>query len=139
MTVSGGWQVRLGQMLSHTYLRYIGASVAALGVDVGCFLALHAAGLAAIVASGLGYTAGIVAHWLLSSRAVFTESVARGERRIAQQALFLTSALVGLGITMGVVGMATALGFDPRLAKAVAVVVAFQSVWLLRRHIVFAR
>ncbi|MFS0737933.1 GtrA family protein [Sphingomonas sp. 1P06PA] len=139
MTDAAGLAMRIGQMLAHTYVRYIGASVAALGVDVGCFLALHGAGLPAVVASGLGYSFGIVAHWLLSSRAVFTDDVARGEGRIAQQALFLTSAIVGLGITMAIVGVATALGFDPRVAKAVAVIVAFQSVWLLRRHIVFAR
>ena len=47
------------------------------------------------------------------------------------------SALVGLGVTTAIVGGGSALGIDPRLAKLAAIVVSFQTTYLLRRHIVF--
>ena len=36
-----------------------------------------------------------------------------------------------------IVGTGSAFGFDPRLAKLAAIVVSFQTTYLLRRHIVF--
>ena len=81
-------------------LRYLLASVGALAVDMGTFLALLGMGVLPVMASATGYSLGIVAHWLLSSRAVFTGSVA-AERaaRTRQKALFVGSALVGLALT----------------------------------------
>ena len=120
------------------FIRYVLASVGALAVDVGCFLALLAAGVAAAPASALGYSLGIVAHWLMSSRAVFQDSVAgQGPARIRQKALFVISALVGLGLTTIIVGLGAHAGSDPRIAKVVAIAVSFTATWLLRRHIVF--
>lgn len=121
------------------YLRYLFASAGALGVDMGLFLAAMASGVRPMVASGLGYSAGIAAHWLLSSRTVFAGRIARpGRPRRQQQALFLTSALAGLAITMAIVGLGEALAADPRLAKLVAVGLAFQCTYILRQRIVFA-
>jgi len=88
----------------------------------------------------IGYSAGILVHWLLSSRAVFTEARANtqgGQHR--QRMLFLLSALLGLALTALIVAAGGWLGLDPRLAKLLAIIVSFQAVWLLRRHIVFAR
>lgn len=119
--------------------RYLAASVIALGVDMAGFLALLAAGLAAAPASALSYALGIAVHWLISSRAVFVEGVAeRGPARTRQKALFVISALVGLALTAGIVGLGSALGLDPRLAKIAAVGVSFTATWLLRARIVFA-
>ena len=74
------------------FIRYVLASVGALAVDMGCFLALLATGMWAAGASALAYGAGIAAHWLLSSRAVFVGNVAlRGGRRNRQKALFVIS------------------------------------------------
>ncbi len=120
------------------FIRYILASVGALAVDVGSFLALLAAGVAAAPASALGYSLGILAHWLMSSRAVFHDSVASGGiARTRQKALFVISALVGLGLTTAIVGLGDQSGIDPRIAKAAAIVVAFTATWLIRSHIVF--
>lgn len=119
-------------------VRYLLASVGALAVDMGCFLALLAAGMWPASASALGYCAGIVAHWLLSSRAVFTDTVAaRGLARTRQKALFVISALVGLGLTAAIVWTGDASGIDPRAAKLAAVVVSFAATWMLRSKIVF--
>lgn len=120
------------------FVRYIGASVGALAVDVGSFLALMALGMLAAPASAIGYTMGILAHWLLSSRTVFQDSVAeRGMARTRQKALFVISAFVGLGLTTAIVGGADVAGLDPRFAKLVAIVISFAATWLLRSHIVF--
>src|SRR3546814_2523955 len=59
-----------------------------------------------------------------------------GERH-RQKLLFVGSAFVGLAVTTAIVGGGSALGLDPRLAKLAAIVVSFQTTYLLRRHIVF--
>lgn len=119
--------------------RYLAASVVALGFDMGSFLVLLALGLLAAPAAALSYSLGIVVHWLISSRAVFTAGVAeRGPARTRQKALFVASALVGLALTAGIVGLGSAVGIDPRLAKLAAVAVSFVATWLLRARVVFA-
>jgi putative flippase GtrA len=121
-----------------TFPKYLIASVIALGVDLGSFLALLEMGSAPMAASASAYMLGIVAHWLLSSRTVFATGVAeRGPERTMQKAMFVISALIGLGITTAIVGAGHAMGLDPRLAKLAAVGVSFVVTWLLRERIVF--
>lgn len=120
------------------YLRYIVASAGALGIDMALFLGAMALGMEPFAAAALGYCAGIGAHWLLSSRAVFVGRLAdRGSARRHQQALFLGSALVGLALTTAIVGIGDALAIDPRLAKLAAIAGSFQATYLLRRRFVF--
>lgn len=129
----------LDRLRDRIFVLYVLASVCALAVDVGSFLALMAAGLSATLASAVGYTLGIVAHWLLSSRTVFTGRVAdRGSSdRTRQKALFVASALAGLALTTAIVGGAELSGIDPRAAKLVAIVASFLLTWVLRSRIVF--
>ncbi len=120
------------------FLRYLAASALALGVDMGTFLALLSLGAPAAAAAAVGYALGIVAHWLASSRAVFTAGVAEhGPDRSRQKALFVGSALAGLAVTTTIVGGGTALGLDPRLAKLAAIGASFVLTWLLRERVVF--
>jgi hypothetical protein len=120
------------------FLRYVLASVGALAVDMGTFLAGLALGVPAVAASVLGYALGIAAHWVLSSTVVFADDVAAaGTARRRQQALFVASALVGLGVTALVVGVLARLGLDPRAAKLAAVGISFVVTWLLRQRVVF--
>ena len=120
-------------------IRYLLASVGALAVDMGCFLALLSVGMWPAGASAVGYSAGIVAHWLMSSRAVFADRVAeRGLPRTQQKVLFVASALLGLGLTTGIVFAGDSAGLDPRAAKLVAIAVSFTATWLLRSTIVFS-
>jgi putative flippase GtrA len=120
------------------YLRYIAVSGGALGVDMGLYLVSLWMGVAAVLAAAVGYLCGVAVHWILSSRLVFDDVAARGPARTKQKALFLTSAFIGLGITIFIVALATRFGIDPRLAKLAAVAVSFQTTYLLRRKIVFA-
>ncbi len=128
--------VRRGEI---RWLTYLLASGLALGSDAGLFLLLLDAGLSPVLASATGYCAGILVHWMISSRLVFADGAAArgtGERH-RQKLLFVGSALVGLAVTTAIVGGGSALGLDPRLAKLAAIVVSVQTTYLLRRHIVF--
>lgn len=119
-------------------VRYLLASALALAVDFAAFLLLLRAGMMAAPASALGYSCGIVAHWLLSSRKVFVDGVARrGPERTRQKALFVMSALLGLALTTAIVGTASRAGLDPRLAKLAAIAASFATTWLLRERLIF--
>lgn len=121
-------------------VRYGLASVGALAVDVGIFLAMLAAGVSAVPASAFGYTFGIVAHWLLSSRKVFQDGVAaKGRARTRQKALFVVSALIGLALTTAIVGLGEYSGIDPRMAKLGAIVASFILTYIIRSKVVFQR
>jgi putative flippase GtrA len=121
-----------------TLARYLLASIGALAVDLGCFLALLTAAVPAALASAAGYSLGIAAHWWMSSRAVFADGVAaRGPERTRQKALFVASALIGLALTTGIVGLGALAGMDPRAAKLAAIAASFAATWLMRRRIVF--
>ncbi|WP_374414604.1 GtrA family protein [Novosphingobium colocasiae] len=125
-------------VFTHTFSRYVTASAVALGVDVACVAALVAMGTGKPVAAAAGYSLGIAAHWLLSSRAVFDGAVATdGPARLRQKALFVISAVIGLVLTTGIVSLATGLGMHLAPAKAIAVAVSFLATWLIRRSIVF--
>ena len=128
----------LARLRDVRFVRYVLASVGALAVDVGSFLACLALGVGAVPASALGYSLGILAHWLMSSRAVFQDQVAtRGRMRTQQKALFVISALLGLALTTAIVGLGDRSGLDPRAAKGAAIVVSFLVTWLIRSRIVF--
>lgn len=120
-------------------VRYVLASVGALAVDMGSFLLLLSFGVASFAAAAVGYSLGIVVHWLLSSRTVFHDSVAQsGAARSKQKLLFVVSALIGLGLTTLIVGVGDYAGLDPRFAKLAAIFVSFAVTYLLRKAIVFS-
>jgi putative flippase GtrA len=121
-----------------TWLRYVGASAISLGIDLAIFIASRAGGTGAAAAAALGYSAGILAHWLLSSRLVFASARRGGSDRVRQQGLFVLSAIVGLLLTVAIVGLASVVGVPALAAKLVAVAVSFQATYLLRARIVFA-
>jgi len=126
-------------MLDQVYFRYIGASAVSLGVDFAIFMAALSIGVPPAAAAACGYMVGIVCHWMISSRMVFVGHVAEdAASRRQQQALFVVSALVGLGITTGIVGIGSSYGLDPRIAKGIAIVVSFQATYVIRKKVVFA-
>ena len=126
-------------MFDQIYLRYIAASAISLGVDFAIFMLALSAGVPPAPAAAIGYIVGILCHWLISSRMVFIGQIAQSTAaRRQQQALFVLSALVGLGITTGIVGLGTRYGLDPRIAKGIAIVVSFQATYVLRKRVVFA-
>ena len=120
------------------FMRYLLASVGALAADMGSFLALLALGTWPAAASAASYSLGILAHWLLSSRTVFADTVAaRGSGRNRQKALFVVSALAGLALTTLIVWLGDSAGIDPRVAKLAAIVASFLLTWTFRVRVVF--
>lgn len=126
------------RMMQGTFLRYIGASALALWVDYRLFLLLLDMGWMPALASAASYGAGIVVHWLISSRLVFIDGArTAGLERVRQKGLFLSSALVGLGLTVAIVWAGDLAGVDPRLSKLAAIGVSFFATYILRKTIVF--
>lgn len=127
------------RLRGNVFIRYVAVSVGALAADMAVFLLLLSAGLPSVAASAVGYSVGILAHWILSSRTVFPDRVSeRGTAaRTQQKAMFVMSALLGLLLTMAIVGAGTAVGIDPRLAKICAIGVSFLLTYLLRNVVIF--
>jgi putative flippase GtrA len=136
VTDISGWLSFFRQL---TFLRYVIVSVGALAVDMGVFLALLQTGMVSAIAAAIGYSVGIAAHWTLSSRKVFADRVSdRGTReRTQQKAMFVVSALLGLVVTMSIVGVGDLLGIDPRIAKVMAIGISFMLTYLLRNVVIF--
>lgn len=134
-------QLRLAvsPLLTARYRRYGLISLAAMLLDVNVYIWLLGAGMAAAAAAVAGYLAGCALHWILSSRLVFADGAyAVGTMaRQRQKALFVVSALIGLGLTVVVIDVSSGLGAGPLMAKALAIGISFQAVWFVRRALVF--
>lgn len=116
--------------------RYLLASASALTADMIVFLALSRGGASPMMAALGGYAVGLIVHWVISTRFVFDM---RGGATHGQLMGFVATALLGLGITMGVVGSLSAVGLPPALAKLISVPASFFTVYAARKYGVFAR
>ena len=119
-----------------TFARYLLASICALASDMALFLALDQGGASPLLAAFGGYAGGLLVHWIISIRFVFDTGTGPTH---AQRAGFVASALLGMGLTLLLVGGLSALGLAPALAKLVSIPVSFLTVYAIRRHAVFAR
>jgi putative flippase GtrA len=128
---------RIGALLARLmFARYLLASICALTSDVAIFLALDHGGAAPMVAALGGYAVGLVVHWVISTRFVF--DLANGPTH-AQRIGFVVSALIGMSITLALVGALSAVGIAPAIAKLLSVPVSFLSVYAIRKYGIFAR
>jgi putative flippase GtrA len=117
---------------------YTVVSIIALGVDLTIFNSLILANARATLAGIIGYTAGMIVHYVLSARYVFdTKNSDKGEARRFTE--FALSGAVGLAITWALIHLATEVAHLPAMAgKIAAIGTSFIVVFLLRRGIVFA-
>ncbi|QGP79503.1 GtrA family protein [Sphingobium sp. CAP-1] len=128
---------RIGALLARLmFARYLLASIGALACDFAAFLMLDRTGASPVSAAVGGYMVGLIVHWLISVRFVF---VADGGATHGQRIGFVISALLGMGITMVLVGALSALGLAPPIAKLLSVPVSFITVYAIRKYGVFAR
>lgn len=124
-----------GIIARFTFTRYLVASIIALCGDMLLFLGLLQADVSPAAAGFVGYAGGLLLHWMISIRFVFTPS----DRATHGQRLgFVASAVVGLAITTGLISGLSATGLAPALAKLVAVPVSFLSVYVIRKYGVFS-
>lgn len=113
-------------------------STLALAIDTGLFLALMSWNFASVIAASLGYLAGLLLHFALSSRFVF-DGVATGRPQARLLTEFAASGLAGLAVTAATVAVAVDVaGLEPPVAKLGAIALSFGIVFLLRRHLVFS-
>ena len=120
-----------------TLTRYLAASVIALAFDLAVFGMGIFLGFDPALASGFGYCVGIIVHWLVSAQYVFVGKRREGTALQLQRAFFAGSAVVGLGLTVGVVAISSATGAHALTAKALAVGISFFAVYALRKWGVF--
>ncbi|MEJ7926067.1 GtrA family protein [Sphingobium sp. AN641] len=121
-----------------TMARYLLASIIALAVDMALFLAITTIGWPPMVAAFLGYVTGMLVHWSISIRYVFRTGGNGAPRAShAQRVAFFASALLGMGITMAVVGGLTAVGIHAAAAKGVAIGISFLTVYAIRKYGIF--
>ncbi len=119
---------------------YVGVSVAALAVDFAVYAGLLTVARFAFIAALGGYAAGVLLHYLLSSRIVFSKHFHR--RGIVAEAStiakFFAAGASGLLVTVAVVGvLADVVGVHPLIAKLVASGCSFAIVFLNLRLFVF--
>lgn len=120
-------------------VRYAFVSAVALGLDFAVFLILnHAAVISAAAAGAVGYTMGLLLHYVLSVRLVFDPNCSlKTRRRLFTE--FVISGLFGIGTTWAVIHLATnVFAMGSVSAKGVAVLVSFLAVFAIRRSIIFA-
>ena len=92
------------------------------------------------IAAGLGNTAGLLLHFTLSMLFIFhTGPGLRYWDYAGYFAAFTLTALVGTVLTMYIVSYGSLLGLHLLLSKAIAVAVAFISVFLIRKYVVFRK
>lgn len=140
-SIVGGWAgnlpVPLAILNRFSFTRYLLASVVSLAFDVALFMVLVAFLVDPGWASAAGYSAGIVVHWLISSSFVFPGKTRDGAALHLQRLGFISTAVLGLGITVSIVSGLTSAGVLPMMAKAAAVGVSFFAVYLTRKYGVF--
>jgi putative flippase GtrA len=118
--------------------RYSVVSLLALMLDYGVYLSLASAGLRPFLAGTVGYSLGLLLHFILSTAFVFNAAAA-GKPAARLFGEFALSGLAGLIVTACVIAAAhDVAGLPPLPAKLLATVASFLLVYSLRRGIVFA-
>jgi putative flippase GtrA len=118
--------------------RYAVVSGLALALDLAVFMLLNRLLALPTLAGVVGYACGIVLHYHLSRRFVFTGSNSgKSAHRLFGE--FFASGLIGLVVTAAVIALATGtLGIGPLAAKLIAIAASFLGVFIIRRSVVFA-
>ena len=118
------------------FLLYGAVSVVALAVDVLLlYFAVVSLGMPAVLAAALAYAAGLVVHYVLSVRYVFTF------RRMAgcgEAMVYALTGVMGILLSAGVVHIGGLLGQSLPVSKLVAVLPSFASVFIIRKMTLFS-
>jgi putative flippase GtrA len=122
--------------LSSEFNRYLAVSVFALGVDVFALLSLTQLGLHQAAAAAFAYMLGMVCHYLLAIRFVFTFRRLEMDRA-REFLLYATSAFIGLTLSVGIIWLGTQMHLNVLFSKAAAVAVSFVVTFLLRKALLF--
>jgi putative flippase GtrA len=117
--------------------RYLVVSAGALGFDLSIYALGLKASLTAAAAGALGYSGGLIIHYVFSTFWVFPDPAGR-RRTTATLIKFVATGLLGLALTSGLIGTLTGAGLcGPYAAKIVAIAVSTATVFAVRRAYVF--
>jgi putative flippase GtrA len=119
--------------------RYFLASLVALAVDYGIYLALlrFSGSLSPAQAAAPAYIAGAVVHYFISRRFVFPEGWLH-RHQLGEFALFILSGLLGAALTSAVVWAVSSIpGAGIHWPKIAAIVVSFTATYAVRKFLVF--
>lgn len=122
------------------FVRYFGASFAALAVDLATFsIAIRAVGLSWPVAAALGFVLGMMIAYILSVRYVFSKRTL-GQRPWLEFINFLVIGLFGLAVTQAVLWITIdGIGLSPELSKLLAAGITFTFNFVVRKVLLFTR
>lgn len=129
--------VRRGKALAREFIRYFGASLLALIVDVSVMvIGTEIFGLHYLFAATLGFSAGIFVIYELSVRWVFDHRTIG--TRPAELSFFLATGVIGLGLNAGIIFLLTehaALHYGFSKVGAAGVVFSFN--YCARKYALF--
>lgn len=120
-------------------LRYTGVNIASVTLDYGIFLSLTHAYDIPIIASIIAYAIALSLNYDLSKRFVFgTDGSHKSEKRLFTE--FLATGFLGLVLTAVATGIGIhTFGLSPTIAKTVAVLICFVTLYIIRSRLVFTR
>lgn len=120
-------------------LRYTGVNVVSVAVDYTIFLSLMRAMGMPVLASTIGHAVAFSLNYVLSRKLVFgTAGEHKGEQRLFAE--FMATGLLGLAMTASVTAAGIyLLDFEPIVAKTVAMLITFVTLYLIRSRLVFTR
>lgn len=120
---------------------YLLVSVAALTLDLAVYSLLLASFASPTLPAAIGYSIGLVLHYLLASRFVFAAARRDGRGLTSEAptfAKYAATGIAGIAMTSAIVAIcADLLGWNALAAKLIATVFAFVAVFLARKFIVF--
>ncbi|WP_081717771.1 GtrA family protein [Hyphomicrobium nitrativorans] len=120
-------------------LRYTGVNVASVAVDYTIFLSLMKLIGMPVLASTIGHAVAFSLNYVLSRKLVFgTAGEHKGEQRLFAE--FMATGLLGLALTASVTAAGIYLmDFEPIVAKTVAMLITFVTLYIIRSRLVFTR
>lgn len=118
-------------------LRYTGVNLASVSLDYAIFLFLTNTYGIPITASIIAYAIALALNYDLSKRFVFgTHGSHKSEKRLFTE--FMATGVLGLVLTAVATAIGIhAFGFSPTIAKTVAVLICFVTLYIIRSRLVF--
>jgi putative flippase GtrA len=118
-------------------LRYTGVNLASVSLDYAIFLFLTNSYGIPITASIVAYAIALALNYDLSKRFVFgTHGSHKSEKRLFTE--FMATGVLGLVLTAVATAIGIhAFGLSPTIAKTVAVLICFVTLYIIRSRLVF--
>lgn len=117
----------------HTFVGFIAAGGTATVVNYALFVALYWGGVGYLVASAIGYVAGIAISFVINRRLVFRS---RGSKR-QEVPRYVIAYLGALVVQLTLLEVFVRLGLDPLIANAVALIIVVVLNFFVIRRVVF--